>query len=494
MIYMLGIFMYKFGLEAFNGSISTLAQDRFKANRTFTKWGALSGLNQAMQCVGSILIAPLIRKYATRSVLASAILVFGLITAILLIVDAGTGGKIKSNGKIHYGRYNPDVLFPIYMATGIAYGMVELIRRVIPRDIVGGDPSKLKRMDAMVHVLYEVAGTSGAFASAALITKLGNNYAFMVTPIFFTLASLIWSRITPLNFQAPKKLDSEKSSYLRQILHGTKHFGQAVYTGAFIVFSHRRFCWLVPGYSFALYGHRYFENGVAPLIAKRILNVSTYSQIMVGGSNFGELLGALSVFFAADKVQTPIPFIRLDALLINVLWALPYLGYTKGRVADAWRVAGIFTPLSFGWAAGDVSLAAYIQSSLAKMESTTEGISALGAVMAFLYVVYIVINAILSSVLGAYIDREWNSKKDALTPLRNVAGIQGTVLCVIILLATLIPRGALALNPKLPADEQYNDEEDLKKVSTEEKTSGSSEEDVAHAKRKSAEVEMFVPA
>jgi len=29
--------------------------------------------------------------------------------------------------------------------------MVELIRRVIPRDIVGGHVGKLKRMDALVH-------------------------------------------------------------------------------------------------------------------------------------------------------------------------------------------------------------------------------------------------------------------------------------------------------------------------------------------------------
>jgi hypothetical protein len=36
-------------------------------------------------------------------------------------------------------------------SSGIAYGMVELIRRVIPRDIVGGHIGKLKRMDAVVH-------------------------------------------------------------------------------------------------------------------------------------------------------------------------------------------------------------------------------------------------------------------------------------------------------------------------------------------------------
>jgi hypothetical protein len=36
-IYILGIMFYKFGLEFFNGSITTLASDRFKAASTFTK-------------------------------------------------------------------------------------------------------------------------------------------------------------------------------------------------------------------------------------------------------------------------------------------------------------------------------------------------------------------------------------------------------------------------------------------------------------------------
>lgn len=36
-IYIAGIMFYKLGLEFFNGSITTLATDRFKAAHTFTK-------------------------------------------------------------------------------------------------------------------------------------------------------------------------------------------------------------------------------------------------------------------------------------------------------------------------------------------------------------------------------------------------------------------------------------------------------------------------
>lgn len=36
--------LYKVGLEAFNGSITTLASDRFKATNTFAKLGLLTGV------------------------------------------------------------------------------------------------------------------------------------------------------------------------------------------------------------------------------------------------------------------------------------------------------------------------------------------------------------------------------------------------------------------------------------------------------------------
>jgi uncharacterized membrane protein len=100
---------YKLGLEFFNGSITTLATDRFKATNAFTKReldsvkakpspiltrqlvGAAQGVNQAAQCVGAIMIAPLVKRWPTRTVLSFAILTFGLMTTILLIVDAATG-------------------------------------------------------------------------------------------------------------------------------------------------------------------------------------------------------------------------------------------------------------------------------------------------------------------------------------------------------------------------------------------------------------------
>lgn len=86
--------------------------------------------------------------------------------------------------------------------------------------------------------------------------------------------------------------------------HGFINFGRAAYVGGTLVLGSRKFCWLVPGYAFALFGHRYLENNIANIFAKSVLKDSSYQQIIVGGSNFGELLGAMTVFFTANGIQT----------------------------------------------------------------------------------------------------------------------------------------------------------------------------------------------
>ena len=41
---------------------------------------------------------------------------------------------------------------------------------------------------------------------------------------------------------------------------------------------------------------------------------------MVGGSNLGELLGACFVFVFTNLIHTPMPWLRLDALMILIVW------------------------------------------------------------------------------------------------------------------------------------------------------------------------------
>jgi len=157
-------------------------------------------------------------------------------------------------------------------------------------------------MDALVHIMYEVAGTCGALCSVKLIQVFGNNFSFLITPPLFALAGLTWSFVDRLGHEGAVKVEGNKhtkgNGYLHSILVGAKAFGRSTYKGAFICFTHRRFIWLVPGYSIArtcpslcsflslcgqhsyaspVYCHRYLENGFSPLIAKRVMNDSSYS-------------------------------------------------------------------------------------------------------------------------------------------------------------------------------------------------------------------------
>ena len=115
-------------------------------------------------------------------------------------------------------------------------------------------------MDALVHIMYEVAGTCGALLSVKLIQVFGNNFSFLITPPLFVLAAISWSFIDRLGHgtdvaKTTDGMDHTKSignnNYLHAIMVGAKAFGRSTYKGAVICFTHRRFIWLLPGYSFA---------------------------------------------------------------------------------------------------------------------------------------------------------------------------------------------------------------------------------------------------
>lgn len=151
--------------------------------------------------------------------------------------------------------------------------------------------------------------------------------------------------ISNLNFKSEKATTLERQpSYLRALFLPFILFFESVWTGAKIIFSSRRFCWLLPGYAIALYGHRYLEHGIAPAIAQRYFGNSAWSQILVGGSNFGELLGARFVLLFTNSITTPIPWLRLDALMLLIFWYIPYWTPPRNDVKQAWKVAATFMP------------------------------------------------------------------------------------------------------------------------------------------------------
>ncbi|CAF1133152.1 unnamed protein product [Adineta ricciae] len=490
LIYIFGIMLYKFGVEAFNGAIVTLATNRYDQDaheadaltRTFERVGLIIGLNQASQCIGSMLIGPLVKRWRTQFVLAATIFIFAATTAVFMIIDVVTGGTIKpsdfkpkhKNDFSYYGDYRTDTLIPIYCVAGITFGMVESIRRVIPAHIAGDNVVKLRKMNSLVHVFYEIAGVSGALTTALLlIPKLGNNHAFIITPILFTAAGLVWLFIQSMPKSA-NVVDEQVASYVKKAkVNYFKAMGitllcfiQSLYFGAKIVFTHRRFLWLFAVYPLAIYSHRYIENSIAPQVARRYLHHSAWSQILVGGSNLGELLGALFVYCFNDTMKSPILWVRFDAIMLIVIWYLPFYHPPADRIVYAWIIAATLVPVGFASAVGDISLDAYIQSSLTRLESKHKNISPLGAVMAFLYSTYIIIYSIGNPLLGKHIDHVYNTKGSVQSALIYTAAVQLSIIVVIMIAASFIPKGAIAFNPVLIEDDSIDSDESAEKLNS----------------------------
>ena len=87
-----------------------MANERFGDDR-YAKIGILTGLNYAAQGIGSIVISPLIKRLPTRIVLCAAVVLFGVVSAMILIIDAATGGAIKFNttdNVTQYGHWSPN--------------------------------------------------------------------------------------------------------------------------------------------------------------------------------------------------------------------------------------------------------------------------------------------------------------------------------------------------------------------------------------------------
>ncbi|KAI9178839.1 hypothetical protein H9P43_005501 [Blastocladiella emersonii ATCC 22665] len=481
-MYIGGIMCYKFALETMTGCMSSIVLNRYKVSPAAT-WGTVVSVNYAAQSVGSLLVSPLIKRWPTSRVLASSILLFGLLVAIIPILEATTGGGATGFGdekNYQAGSWDPFFVAIMFPIVGVFHGIIELIRRVIPRDIVGSDPTKLKKMDSTVHIFYEVAGTTGALLSKYWISYFNYAYSLALIPIAFTGAALIWSQIkdaTSEAYEGPSKTKRVSGNMFTEVAAIFKAFFYSVWVGLKLVCTNRSLVWLIPAYTLPLVLHRYLENVLFAHYANFALSKGSYQQLLVSGSNFGELVGAFGVLVFTDAVKTPIPWLRLDALTLLVAWVFPLATPFADIEAWVWFLAAMMIPVSMGWAAGDVSLVAYVQSRLAKVEDTEATVSPLGSVMSFLYVLYIVMFAVLNSVIGKVQDtfvadllKKYGSAKKfpplaGLAPTQDAmfytAGIVMSGCAVVVLLATFIPKGAFAFNPSSLDD----DEDDRQLVS-----------------------------
>ena len=191
---------------------------------------------------------------------------------------------------------------------------------------------------------------------------------------------------------------------------------------------------------------RYLQWAVIPAFSFFMLGNPEYALILVGMSSVGILFGSLSAF-TLKFIKSPLLWLRIGALLLLLVWVIPFSNSSPGVLGDALRLSLVMIPISFGWAAGDVSLARYVPSLLEHEQNFQDNISVLGSVMSFLYISHIFLYLILSISLGLFIDKEF--PVDPQKGLVFLGGTQFTVIAAVVLASTFVPKGSFNVNPDI---------------------------------------------
>ena len=293
--HIIALVFVKFGIEAYHGSVFALATNRYdyeaaragSAPKTFQRVGLISALGHAAHVIGSNLIGPLLPIWPLKRFLLLSMVMIMLCSTLLLIVDAATGGRIKPKGWheqhgwnnfAYFGSYNTDIIMPIIFVEGIFNGLGSTVVKVLPQQILGTELHRLQRLNALIHVFYELASTAGSFCTAlVLIPSLGTNFAFLTTPICVLIASCAWACMVGPPASKSVLVDKEGRPEQMGLKATLKRFvlvPKSFWLGAKIICSSRRFIWLLPSAGINLYGHIYIERSLVHVIARRYLGGS----------------------------------------------------------------------------------------------------------------------------------------------------------------------------------------------------------------------------
>ena len=75
----------------------------------------------------------MVKTASTKVTLSGAVMLFGAFTLTPILVDYATGGRIKDSGELlpTYGTYPVDILFLIFMISGMRLPYPTDVRRIL---------------------------------------------------------------------------------------------------------------------------------------------------------------------------------------------------------------------------------------------------------------------------------------------------------------------------------------------------------------------------
>ncbi|EAL73020.1 hypothetical protein DDB_G0268862 [Dictyostelium discoideum AX4] len=357
---------YKFAFETYSSALGLVVLTRFENDNGVTFLAIMNIIYFLSQSIGSMLVSPFVKKYRASRVTSCVMFSMAILITVFIIICASTGTKISVD---QLGSWNRYLVVPLYCLMGIFVGMIEVSRKLTPRQILGSDNKKLSKLNGYIHLFYEISGTGGAFLSTPLIEKLGPVFALSHQPVFFLLGAIFFFWVSqpfpPTVIKTPKDVQAEKDGI---IIHSFKTVGSGIYhyfysllVGARHILS-VKYWWIITTYVLPQVLHRLLENLLFPTFAKKVLHQGSLSGILTGGSNFGEAVGSILVVKFGNRLKNPLWWVRIDGLFCSLVWVLVYPPKLSSPTAIACSMIPIWTLVSAFWAAGDISLLSFIQS------------------------------------------------------------------------------------------------------------------------------------
>ena len=447
---LIGTMFYKFGYETLNNGLAQYVLSRYDTSLNVSTLAGLVIIFGFSQSLFSLFVSPFTARFRASTIAACTFMVAALVISALMILEALTGGKTVHE----LGTFPIDLIYVFYIILGGCVGIIEVTRKLIPRFILDDNYHKLKALNGYIHIFYEVAGTLGAFLSTAMIKYLGPIFGLVHLPPLFFVASILFFLVKHPFVESNQKKSQSFKERLCSAYTFTIGYLKGIKEGFTITTFDRRYNWLLLCFVLPQVLHRLIENLLFPVFSREVLGDGTLSGIILGGSNFGELLGAAFVVFASRYVffRNPMVFVRSDAFFLTFVWAFYGLGLLDGRlssIAIACMLMVVMIFVSGSWAAGDVSLLSYIQSSLSAStkanvhlddeDADPEDGSPLASVLCYFYACFAILTTFVNFGFGKAIN-DFKDKGQTLMGFFWIGGVCLSCLGLLVFLSSLLAK------------------------------------------------------
>lgn len=347
--YTAGVSMSKVGVEALNLVVPILLLTQYG---TAAAVGAFFVSSQLAGLVAGAAAGPLIDRLGAARALAASAAAQGLAmaavpAALLLGLPVGL-----------------PVLFGLFTLNGALAGVSDIARRAALPGLVGGEEGLLRRCNAKVYLVRELAAIASVFGAGWLLQRFGALPALGLHPLAYAGAAALFvlmlkgpGALRPGAGPAPGPPDPPGAAW-RDLAAGAR---------AVLEDPALRMASLVNVPVIAL--HNLFHAMLAAVYATGVLHSPAMAAVMLGAWNAGELAAAFWLDRRGERAESR-AWLRCAALASLSGWAL-------WAIPSIWVAAPVSFLLAAATLGNEIGLASVVQAAAPKER--------LGAVTGFVY-------------------------------------------------------------------------------------------------------------